>query len=478
MGTNITSSGTITTTGGGYSVPMGSPMDTGTPGNVPWEVFSDQLSEMAKKYKLPPLEWEPPQEKERRLERTFVMIKPDAFERGLVGEILDLVTQRGLNLIAFKTVQLTPEDCEQHYSHHVGKDFYPKLVEFMTSGPALAMIFEGDNACHVIRQMIGNSKHPSQVPAGSIRGRYALDFPRNLIHGSDHSDDASRESRIYLGTADIFDKNRLENLRGEFAARKEELQAERRKKVEQGIKLGDEVFCPEVLQEGDWLASIQGMTLIKSVEPVTTEKKKIQNADVINITREDYFSGCWGEQSMTTFPTDEYESSMDFTWTQSSLYLVGRDGEFLDGFSSKPVQKPNGHRYIWKTGRWLPIFRSKSQQKFKKINTKAPFTTHYDAPNGFTIYDIFDPLNEVVLKIATKDDSQPWRFILGGTGQELAKQQDLKTCTTSMAMTRLRIWSKKAPGQMSVLLRHGVPYAASYGDNKQHSLAEKGPVPF
>src|SRR6476469_9361533 len=135
---------------------------TGTSFTIPWDQI---VSTNAK------ISWEPvsnvpveySHEKEKPLkERTFVMIKPDAFQRGLVGEVLDLVSQRGLKLIACKTVHMSKVDCDHHYAHHVGKDFYPNLVEFMTSGPSLAMLFEGENACSLVRQLIGDSKHPSQ----------------------------------------------------------------------------------------------------------------------------------------------------------------------------------------------------------------------------------------------------------------------------------------------------------------------------
>lgn len=427
---------------------------------IPWEAFfSDNNVNIA----WEPLPVKPVEdgEKERDLkERTFVMIKPDAFERGLVGEVLDLVSQRGLKLIACKTVQMTKQDCEQHYSHHVGKDFYPSLVQFMTSGPSLAMLFEGENACGLIRQLIGDSKHPSQVQPGSIRGRYAMDFPRNLIHGSKTYDEASHEHRLYLTPGDIFDEHRIQNIQAEFAEKKAMVLAALRRKIKRGINLGDEIFAPDLLREGDWVAHSMGVSLIKRVE---------LSQEHLVIEREDYMGSWWKQCHQQAFFPESYESSADFTWAGSNLFLVGREGIFLDKFVSVPIADREGCKYVFKNGRFLPIFKRKS--KTDPLPSKIPFASIYEDDNGISISDIYDPVNQVVMKVASKDDPVKWRILIGD-GQELVhKSHELQKCTMAGARSRLKVWGKSLnPGGMSVLLRYGLPFAATYGNMELYDL--------
>ena len=411
-------------------------------------------------------------------ERTFVMIKPDAFERGLVGEILDLVSQRGVRIVAFKTVQLTPADCEKHYAHHVGKDFYPKLVEFMTSGPSLAIVFEGDEAASVCRQLIGNSKHPSQVPPGSIRGRYALDFPRNLIHGSDSHEDARRELRIYLNEDDIYDEPRIKALRSVYEEKKAAAQREYERKITEGIKLGEEAFAPEVLQEGDWLVSRKGMSLIRKVEFVDTGFLDDDSKPYMAIIHEDYFNGWWGRKDTTTTSAGTSKSSMEFTWATSPLFLVGRDGQFLSNFVSPQIQKEDGKRYVFKEGRWLPIFAKKSKPPKLNYIDDIPFANILEDHSGI-LSDVFDPKNQQVMRIFSKDIDTKWRIMLGGTGADMTPP-GAQGLSETQAIMRLRKQAQVAPGKLSVLLRYGRPYAASYGEGmKWFNLAtgEEYPKP-
>lgn len=137
-------------------------------------------------------------------ERTFVMVKPDAFQRGLVGEIVGRLEDRGLKLVGMKLITPTQEQGEAHYAEHEGKDFYEDLVEFITSGPAVPMVVEGKDAVGVVREMIG-ATDPKESKPGTIRGDYALDIGRNCVHAADAHDTAEREISIY------FDEDELES---------------------------------------------------------------------------------------------------------------------------------------------------------------------------------------------------------------------------------------------------------------------------
>lgn len=142
-------------------------------------------------------------------ELCFVMYKPDAFERALVGELMSIVDSKGLKMIGAKTFVMTQQQVEQHYSHHIGKDFWKDMIDFYTGGTTLAVVYKGHNANNAIRQLIGN-KHPSESPPGSIRGKYATSFPRNLIHGSDSEADALVEMERFFTQKEIseFKKNK------------------------------------------------------------------------------------------------------------------------------------------------------------------------------------------------------------------------------------------------------------------------------
>ncbi len=130
-------------------------------------------------------------------ERTFVMVKPDAFQRGLVGEIVGRLEDRGLKLVAMKLLTPTQEQGEAHYAEHEDKGFYDDLVEFITSGPAVPMVVEGEDAISVVRDMIG-ATDPKEAAPGTIRGDYALDIGRNCVHAADSPESAEREIDIYF----------------------------------------------------------------------------------------------------------------------------------------------------------------------------------------------------------------------------------------------------------------------------------------
>ena len=125
------------------------------------------------------------------------MIKPDAFSRGLSGEILARFERRGFTLRGLRMLRVTEELAGRHYEEHVGKPFYPELVEFITSGPVVAMVIEGPDAVATVRTMMG-ATNPLDSAPGTIRGDYALEIGQNIIHGSDSPESAEREIAIYF----------------------------------------------------------------------------------------------------------------------------------------------------------------------------------------------------------------------------------------------------------------------------------------
>ena len=130
-------------------------------------------------------------------QRTLVLMKPDAVQRGLVGEFVMRLEKRGLRIAAAKVLQVDEELANRHYSDHQGKPFFPGLVAFITSSPVVAMVWEGDNAIEAVRQTMG-ATNPLQSEPGTIRGDLALDMGHNLIHGSDSLESAEKEIAIFF----------------------------------------------------------------------------------------------------------------------------------------------------------------------------------------------------------------------------------------------------------------------------------------
>jgi nucleoside-diphosphate kinase len=136
------------------------------------------------------------------VERTLVLIKPDAVERALVGEILSRFEHRGLTLRAAKLVQVDRELADKHYAEHREKPFFGELVQFITSAPTLALVLEGESAISVVRTTMG-ATNPATAPPGTIRGDLALAMPDNLVHGSDSPESAQREVELWFGAAGL-----------------------------------------------------------------------------------------------------------------------------------------------------------------------------------------------------------------------------------------------------------------------------------
>ena len=131
------------------------------------------------------------------LERTLVLIKPDAVKRGLAGEILRRFEARGLAMRAARLVRVDHDLAERHYAEHLGKPFFAELVTFITSAPTLALVLEGEGAIAVVRSTMG-ATDPSTSAPGTIRGDLALSMPDNLVHGSDSADSAEREVSLWF----------------------------------------------------------------------------------------------------------------------------------------------------------------------------------------------------------------------------------------------------------------------------------------
>lgn len=130
-------------------------------------------------------------------EQTLILVKPDAFARNLTGEIISRFERKGLKLAALKLETLPRETAERHYAEHAGKSFFADLVDFITSGPLVAMVFEGSHAVEAARQVIG-ATNPLQSAPGSIRGDFALEIGTNMVHGSDSPESAAREIGIFF----------------------------------------------------------------------------------------------------------------------------------------------------------------------------------------------------------------------------------------------------------------------------------------
>ena len=130
-----------------------------------------------------------------RVERTLIIVKPDAVQRGLAGEILSRFERRGLRLVALRLLQMDEETARRHYAEHVEKPFFEGLVAFITSSPVVVAVFEGVNAVAAARETMG-ATNPAEAGAGTIRGELGLDVGRNLVHGSDSVESAKREIAI------------------------------------------------------------------------------------------------------------------------------------------------------------------------------------------------------------------------------------------------------------------------------------------
>ncbi|KZX10687.1 nucleoside-diphosphate kinase [Methanobrevibacter filiformis] len=138
------------------------------------------------------------------IEKSFVMMKPDAVSRRLIGKIMSRFEEKGLQLIAVKLLQVDEELASQHYGEHKDKPFFSGLVDYITSSPSLAMVIKGDDCISVIRKIVG-ATNPKEADLGTIRGDFAMDTGRNIIHASDSPSSAEREINLFFNSNEIFD---------------------------------------------------------------------------------------------------------------------------------------------------------------------------------------------------------------------------------------------------------------------------------
>lgn len=136
------------------------------------------------------------------IEKTFVMIKPDGIQRGLMGKIIARIEDRGLKVCAMKMMRIPRELAERHYEEHKDKGFYDPLLDYITSGPVLCMVLEGENAVAAARAMMGKT-NPQDASPGTIRGDLAQVTGRNIVHGSDSSESAKREIKLFFNDYEI-----------------------------------------------------------------------------------------------------------------------------------------------------------------------------------------------------------------------------------------------------------------------------------
>lgn len=141
------------------------------------------------------------------MEQTLVLVKPDGVQRGLVGEIITRLERRGLKLLAMKFMQVSRELASTHYEAHVGKPFYEGLVNYITSSPIVAMVWEGKDGIQVVRTTMGATNAASAAP-GTIRGDFAVEIGRNLVHGSDGPESAAREVSLFFAPDELVSWSR------------------------------------------------------------------------------------------------------------------------------------------------------------------------------------------------------------------------------------------------------------------------------
>ncbi len=141
------------------------------------------------------------------MERTLIIIKPDAVQRGLIGEIIRRFEARGLRIAAMKFIQISDELAARHYGEHKGKPFYEPLIAYITSAPVVVMALEGKEAVAIARNTIGSTK-PIEAAAGTIRGDFGMEVGRNLVHGSDSVTSAERELDLFFSPDELIDWGR------------------------------------------------------------------------------------------------------------------------------------------------------------------------------------------------------------------------------------------------------------------------------
>ena len=143
------------------------------------------------------------------MERTFVMVKPDGVQRGLVGEIISRLEKKGLKIVALKMLSIEDGLAREHYAEHAEKPFFQSLIDYITSGPVVVMVVEGKEAVRVVRTLVG-ATNPIDAQPGTIRGDYGLDIGRNVVHASDSLESAEREISLFFDADEIIEYPRMD----------------------------------------------------------------------------------------------------------------------------------------------------------------------------------------------------------------------------------------------------------------------------
>jgi nucleoside-diphosphate kinase len=144
------------------------------------------------------------------MEKTFLMVKPDGVQRQLIGDIVSRFEKKGFQLVGAKLMQISTELAEKHYGEHKERPFFGELVDFITSGPVFAMVWQGENVISTARQMMG-STNPKDATPGTIRGEYAVIVSKNIIHGSDSPESAEREIGLFFSQEELVEYPRIIN---------------------------------------------------------------------------------------------------------------------------------------------------------------------------------------------------------------------------------------------------------------------------
>ncbi len=145
------------------------------------------------------------------MEQTYVMVKPDGVQRGLVGEVISRIEKRGLKIAALRMNVISEASAKEHYAEHAARPFFPSLIEFITSGPSVSMVVAGKDAIKVMRAING-ATNPVDAAPGTIRGDFALDVGRNIVHASDSPDAAAREIAIHFKDSEIGKYSRIDEV--------------------------------------------------------------------------------------------------------------------------------------------------------------------------------------------------------------------------------------------------------------------------
>ena len=141
------------------------------------------------------------------MEQTLILVKPDGVQRGLIGQIVSRFESRGMKLVGLKFIQMTNDLAAQHYAVHQGKDFYDSLIEYIVSGPVVAMVWAGEDAISAARATMGSTRPVDSAP-GTIRGDFGMEVSRNLVHGSDEPENAKKEVALFFDKSELIDWQR------------------------------------------------------------------------------------------------------------------------------------------------------------------------------------------------------------------------------------------------------------------------------